>query len=111
MEQLGEKMVIVDSWIALGGALLFIVVLGWLLYTGIEKYVFGTVWSKRQRRRRHYRHVRDVIVDLRYKIINLTLACERGDISETAFLRRTMNAAKLIRRYEVKKSHLNRLVK
>lgn len=79
-------------------------------------YLLFRPWFKRnvmtasQRRRAHKRYVRDTIVELRFKIINLTLACERGDLSLTAFNRRALNAAVLIRRYEIKLAHLNRLV-
>ena len=66
--------------------------------------------AARRRRRAHLRYVRETIVQLRYKLINLALACERGDLSLTAFNRRSMNTARLIRRYEVKLGHLNRLV-
>ena len=66
--------------------------------------------AARRRRRRHLDYVKDTIVELRYKLINLALACERGDLSLTAFNRRSLNAARLIRRYEVKLGHLNRLV-
>lgn len=74
------------------------------------KKLFKRCWSKRQRRRRHFRYVERSILDLRFKLINLALACERGDLSMTAFNRRSLNAARLIRRYEVKLGHLKRLV-
>ena len=53
----------------------------------------------------------ETIGELKYKIINLSLSHERGDLSESAFLRRVKNAAQLVKRYEVKKNRLNRLVK
>ena len=111
METLGESHVIINSYVALIASLLFTVVVAYLLYTAGEKYIFGTIWTRRQRRRRHLRAVDSIITDLRYKIINLALRCERGDLSLTAFNRRTMNAARLIRRYEIKRNHLNKLVR
>ena len=80
---------------------------GYLLF---RPWFKKNVMTATQRRRAHKRYVRNTIVELRYKIINLTLACERGDLSLTAFNRRALNTAVLIRRYEVKLAHLNRLV-
>ena len=111
METLGESQVIVNSYVALIASLLFTVVVAYLLYVLGEKYIFGTVWSKRQRRKAHMRAIDATITDLRYKIINLALRCERGDLSLTAFNRRTMNAARLIRRYEIKRGHINRYIR
>ena len=62
------------------------------------------------RRRAHLRYVEDTITQLRFKILNLSLACERGDLSLVEFNRRVLNAARLIRRYETKLGHLRRLV-
>ena len=81
-----------------------------LLYTMGHKWFKGFM-TKRQRRKAHLKYVQDTIVQLRFKIINLTLACERGDLSLVAFNRRVLNAAVLIRRYETKLGHLNRLIR
>lgn len=71
---------------------------------------FPKIWAARRRRRAHKRYVEDTVINLRFKLINLALACERGDLSLTAFTRRSLNTARLIRRYEVKLGHLKRLV-
>ena len=81
-----------------------------LLYT-IGHPLLKNFMTKRQRRRAHLRYVESTIMQLRFKIINLTLSCERGDLSLTAFNRRVLNAAVLIRRYETKLGHLNRLIR
>ena len=71
---------------------------------------FGGYWIRRRRRKQHRDYVQGVIVDLKYSIINLALACERGDLSLVGFNRKVLNRARLIRRYETKLGHLNRLV-
>ena len=102
---------IVNSWIALGATLLLVILGAYAIHLLYNKYVQGEVFSKRQRRKAHLRYVRETIGELKYKIINLSLSHERGDLSESAFLRRVKNAAQLVKRYEVKKNRLNRLVK
>ncbi len=67
-------------------------------------------FRRRARRKAHRRYVEDTITSLKYSIINLALACERGDLSLTGFNRKVLNRARLIRRYEIKLGHLNRLV-
>ena len=111
MEQLGESRVIVNSWLALGITLVLVILSAYAIHLLYNKYVQGEVFTKRQRRIAHLRYVRATISELKYKIINLSLSCERGDLSDTAFLRRVKNAAQLVKRYEVKKNRLNRLVK
>ena len=82
---------------------------GYVLYIGLQN--LDRQWvTKRRRRKQHLDQVNRTIADLRFKIINLALRCERGDLSLTAFNRRTLNAARLIRRYETKKAQLNKLV-
>ena len=111
MEPLGESRVIVNSWIALGATLLLVILAAYAIHLLYNRYVQGEVFSKRQRRKAHLRYVRETIGELKYKIINLSLSHERGDLSESAFLRRVKNAAQLVKRYEIKKNRLNRLVK
>ena len=66
--------------------------------------------AAKRRRKRHKEYVRDTIFHLKYSLINLALACERGDLSLTGFNRKSLNRARLIRRYETKLRHLERLV-
>jgi len=96
--------------------LLFSLLLGFTFSMGLLLYTMGHKWfkglmTKRQRRRAHLRYVEQTITQLKYKIVNLTLACERGDLSLVAFNRRALNTAVLIRRYETKLGHLNRLIR
>ncbi len=101
--------VLVNNYLMLAISLISTALLAWFLWTQFNK--IDDKWvTKRKRRRAHKRYVNSTIFDLKYKIINLALRCERGDISLTAFNRRTLNAARLIRRYETKKSHLNKLI-
>ena len=111
MEQLGESRVIVNSWLALGITLVLVILSAYAIHLLYNRYIQGEVFTKRQRRMAHLRYVRETIGELKYKIINLSLSHERGDLSESAYLRRVKNAAHLVRRYEVKKNKLNRLVK
>ncbi len=102
--------VVVNNYLFLLITLTFTILLAWFLWVQFNR-VEDKWMTKRKRRRAHMRYVSSVIFELKYKIVNLALSCERGDISLTAFNRRTLNAARLIRRYETKRSHLNRLVK
>ncbi len=102
--------VLVNNYLALAISLLGTALLSWFLWIQFNR-VEDKWMTKRKRRRAHLRYVSATIFELKYKIVNLALSCERGDISLTAFNRRTLNAARLIRRYETKRSHLNRLVK
>ena len=111
MEQLGESRVIVNNYLALGIVLLLVILAAYGMHLFYNRYIHGEVFSKRQRRMAHLRYVRGTISELKYKIINLSLSHERGDLSESAYLRRVKNAAQLVKRYEVKKNRLNRLVK
>ena len=70
----------------------------------------GGYWRRRRRRKQHREYVESTIFELKYSIINLALACERGDLSLVGFNRKVLNRARLIRRYETKLGHLNRLV-
>ena len=82
---------------------------GYVLYIALQN--LDRQWmTKKRRRKQHLNEVNRTITDLRFKIINLALRCERGDLSLTAFNRRSLNAARLIRRYEVKRSQLNRFI-
>ena len=102
--------VVVNNWYLLVVTLVACTCGAYVLYIAMQN--IDAQWrSKKRRRKAHLRHVNATIIDLRFKIINLTLACERGDLSLTAFNRRVLNAARLIRRYENKKAQLNRLVK
>ena len=101
--------VVVNSWFMLVTSLIAIICGGYVLYIALQN--LDRQWmTKRRRRKQHLKEVNRTITDLRFKIINLALRCERGDLSLTAFNRRTLNAARLIRRYEVKKSQLNRYI-
>ena len=101
--------VVVNSWFMLVTSLIAIICGGYVLYIGLQN--LDRQWvTKRRRRKQHLDQVNRTIADLRFKIINLALRCERGDLSLTAFNRRTLNAARLIRRYETKKAQLNKLV-
>ena len=111
MEVLGETRVIVNNYLALVVVLLLVILAAYGIHLLYNRYVSGEVFTKRQRRKAHLRYVRETIGELKYKIINLSLSHERGDLSQSAFLRRVKNAAHLVRRYEVKKNRLNRLVK
>ena len=101
--------VVVNSWFMLTVSLIAIICGGYVLYIALQN--LDRQWmTKKRRRKQHLNEVNRTITDLRFKIINLALRCERGDLSLTAFNRRTLNAARLIRRYEVKKSQLNRYI-
>ena len=101
--------VVVNSWFMLVMSLIAISCGGYVLYIAIQK--LDKQWiTKKRRRKQHLNEVNRTITDLRFKIINLALRCERGDLSLTAFNRRSLNAARLIRRYEVKRSQLNRFI-
>ena len=103
--------VVVVSKFSLIAAMFFfgavVVIMGYFL---IRPWLRHNLYPARMRRRAHRRYVERTVLELRYKIINLALACERGDLSLTAFNRRVLNTAVLIRRYEVKLGHLRRLV-
>ena len=101
--------VVVNSWFMLVTSIIAISCGGYVLYIALQN--LDRQWiTKKRRRKQHLREVNRTITDLRFKIINLALRCERGDLSLTAFNRRTLNAARLIRRYEVKKSQLNKYI-
>ncbi len=104
------SIVIVNNWYALIGMILVISAVAFWVWRGWLQFDRDFM-TKRRRRKKHLRYVDETIFHLKYKIINLALSCERGDISLTAFNRRTLNAARLIRRYQTKLQHLNRLVK
>ncbi len=72
--------------------------------------MFTAYRRRRRRRRAHKKYVKRTLWDLKYKIINLALACERGDLSLVTFNRRILNTARLVRRYEHKLAVLNKLV-
>ena len=107
---MAQDAVVINNVTAVLGTILLMVIFGVLLYMVVWPRICKDWRGKRQRRKAHLRYVSATNTELKYKIINLALAYERGDISEKAFLRRSYNAAKLIRRYEVKRSQLNRFI-
>lgn len=104
-----EQHVIVNNYYLLAVSLLAVIGGGYMLY-GLMNRIDDKWVTKKRRRKKHLNNVNASVTDLRYKIINLALRCERGDLSLTAFNRRTLNAARLIRRYESKKAHLKRYI-
>ena len=105
-----DEIVMVPNWYMLILSIIACMFVAWMVWKLIYK-IPDQYMTKRRRRMAHLKHVDRTIVDLRYKIINLAIRCVRGDLSESAFTRRALNAAKLIHRYEIKRAHLNRLVR
>ena len=95
------------------GLLVFLtsmVFVGVLLYVFVWPSIDRQIMTKRRRRRAHLRYVKEVITELRFTVLNLALKCERGEISEVDFTKRSLNTAKLLRRYEIKRAQLNRFI-
>ena len=107
---MAQDVVVINNVTAVLGTILLMIIFGALLYAVVWPRVCKDWRSKKKRRKAHLQYVSATNTELRYKIINVALAYERGDISEKAFLRRSYNAAKLIRRYEVKRAQLNRFI-
>ena len=107
---MGKDVLIVNNVTPLLISMGAVIIIGGLFYLFIWPKIDRQIITKRRRRKAHLRYVRAIILELKYKLINLALSCERGELSETAFLRRSKNAAKLILRYEVKKVQLTRFI-
>ena len=107
---MAQDVVVINNVTAVLGTMLLMVIFGALLYAVVWPRVCRDWRSKRSRRKAHLQYVSATNTELRYKLINLALACQRGDLSEREFVRRSLNTAKLIRRYEVKRAQLNRFI-
>ena len=109
METTNDIMVI-NNVTAFLASILIMVLVATVLYLSVWPKIDRNWRSKKRRRKQHLRAIDKICTDLRFKIINLALRCERGDLSLTAFNRRTLNAARLLRRYEVRRNTLNKFI-
>lgn len=105
-----QDLIVIHNVTALLASILIMILIVTVLYLVLWPRIDKKWRSKRRRRKQHLQAINGICIELRFKIINIAMACERGDLSLTAFNRRTLNAARLLRRYEVKKNQLTKFI-